>query len=550
MEGINFIANEKFMRWLSIRRASVATLDYDGATNHIAFSLVSDRTCGRIKVLKLANVCGDEAKSFLYKAVHVQKLGVVKLRKTSKHRIIVPEECLEARDDCCPLLTEILLEDMAMVPSEIVKCLLGKKVATLLFARIGTFSKEFATVVAAKFCNLKSLRISEAKELSDSRLTRLLKGCTDLTSLYLDCCPSLGTATVLSIGQYCANLTSLRLSSISSFEDGFEDAFVQLTKSCTQVQSLILDFVLIFDASLIAIIQNMKNLITLRCAYCSELLGNGTIVPDQYAESKIESITFSNCKNLVNVLNICQVCPRLRELDLTGSQWIGYGALTHILMHGRNLERLALNSQRSYGRDLDAVTENNLPKLTTLDISSCAVTDEGLGYICRICPNITKLRIDDCWELTNEGLLSLGFHLRDMEVLSMNKELNFTESGLVSAVAHAQHLRVLVFSLEVNMSHTALIALAQMPLKRLHTVAISGFQFNGLYFEALMVLLDSCTSLQRVYLDSTYSFMMQSSAPPCSEDDKRAFLAMMRRIYKDIDIVANQRVDKLNVFEL
>ncbi len=529
----------------------MARLDYDGATNHIAFGLVSDRSCGRIKVLKLTNICSDEAKAFLYKTVLVQKLSVAKLRKTSKHRVVVPEECLEARDDCCPLLTDILLEDMAMVPSETVKCLLGKKVNTLLFARIGTFSKEFATVASEKFSNLKSLRISEAKELSDTRLARLLKGCTELTSLYLDCCSLLGTATILNIGTYCGKLTSLRLSCISSFEDGFDEAFVQLTKNCTQVQSLILDFVLIFDASLIAIIQNMKNLVTLRCECCSELLGNGTIIPDQYAESKIESITLSNCKNLANVWNICQVCPRLRELDLSGSQWVGYGALTHILMHGRNLERLVLNSQRSYGRDLDIMTENNLPKLTTLDISSCAITDEGLGYICRICPNIKKLRIDDGWELTNEGLLSLGFHLRDIEVLSMNKELNFTESGLVSAVAHAQQLRVLVFSLEVNMSHTALIALAQMPLQRLHTLAITGFQFNGLYFEALMTLLDSstCTTLQRLYLDSSCSFMMKpkDSSP---EDDKRAFLSMLKRIYKNLDIVTNQLVDKLNVFEL
>ena len=132
----------------------------------------------------------------------------------------------------------------------------------------------------------------------------------------------------------------------------------------------------------------------------------------------------------------------------------------------------------------------------------------------------------------------------------MNKELNFTESGLVSAVAHGQQLRALVFSLEVNMSHTALIALAQMPLKCCHTLAISGFQFNGLYLEALMTLLDSCASLRKVYLDGTYSFMLLNKAPPCLEDDKRAFVTMLRRIYKDIDIVTDQWIDKINVFEL
>lgn len=479
----------------------------------------------------------------------LQKLTISKLRKTSKRGVYVVEG-IGSKRDSCPLLTDLTFEDMTTIPSEILCSLVGRKIHTLGLHRFGTFTKEFASTAAARLVNLRSLSVNDTKELTNSRLARVLKGCSGLTSLNLSNCSMIGTDTVTNISLYCQNLIRLEIANISSYEDGFDDAFIQLTKNCTSIQDLTLEFVLIFDRSLIGILQNMKALVRLQCINCFELLGQGTVVPDPFAVSKLETATFKNCKNLTNVLNICQACPLLRVLDLASCCWLVYSAFTHILLHGRNLESLTLNSQRSYGRDLDIVAACNLPKLTVVNLSGCAITDEGLGYVCAICPNIKTLCIDNCWELTNEGLYNLGLHCPQLEILSMNKEQNISETGLVSAVTHARVLRVLAFSLELNMTHTALTALAHLNVKNLQTIAISGFKFSGLYIQALLTLLDSCPSLMRLYLDDSCSFRLMHSPAPCDEDDKKAVVLLLQRGYPQLDIFAVNALEKIPVLEM
>lgn len=551
LNGVNFTANVKFMKWLSLRGASVDRLDFDGATDHLSFSFVSDRTCGNIKVLKMANVCGDEARVFIYRSHVLAQLTVSKLRKTSKRRVVVaPDAELVTRSDCCPLLTNLTLQDMATIPSEIISHLFGWKVHTLILQDFGNFSKEFANIAAARLVNLRTLAISNTKELTDSRLGRILKACTGLTSLDLSYCALLGTATVANISEHCRAVVHLKISHIRSYDEGFDAAFTHMAECCNQIQTLTLEYVQITDASLMAVVQHMRRLVTFEATNCYELRGQGTIQPDPHAVSQLESLKFKNCSQMVNVMNICQVCPLLRVLDLTDCPWIAYGALTHILKHGTNLELLTLNSQKTYGHDLDMLSAGSLPKLSVVDLSCSAITDEGLGYICEICPNIRALCLDSCWELSNNGLLHLGASCPHLEVLSLTKDPNITETGLTAAVSNASALRVLVFSLEGNMSHTALIALAHLDIRQLHTLAIAGFQFNGLFIQALMTLLDSSPALRRLYLDATCGLPTMHSPAPCNEDDKKAFVAMLHRIYPNLSIFTMKPVDRLNVLEM
>jgi len=551
LNGVDFIANAEFMKWLSARRASVDRLDYDGATDHLSFALVSDRTCGNMKSLRLNNVCGDEARAFLYRSSVLTQLTVSKLRKTSKRRVVVASERkAHTRCDCCPLLTNLTLREMTTIPSELITCLLGRKIHTLVLQDFGSFSKEFANIAADRLVNLRTLSITNTKELTDSRLARVLKACTGLTSLDLSYCAMLGTATVASLAEHCPDLVHLRISHIRSHEEGFDAAFTNMAKCCCRLQTLKLEYVQITDASLVAVVQHMMHLVTLEATNCYELRGQGTIQPDPHAVSRLETIKFKNCNQLLNVMNICQVCPLLRVLDLAESPWIAYGALTHILKYGSSLESLALSSHKTYGRDLDMLAAGSLPKLRVMNLSSSAITDEGLGYICAICPNIQVLCLDNCWELTNDGLLHLGVNCPHLEVLSMNKEPNITEIGLMSAVSSAAALRVLVFSLEVNMTHTALIALAHLDLRQVQTLAIAGFRFNGLFMQALMSLVDNSPALRSLYLDATCSFPLLHSPTPCDDNDKNAFVAMLLRIYPNLRISTETPVDKLSVLEM
>ena len=547
----NFTASIKFMTWLSLRKSSVVNLDYDGAMNHISFRLISKRSCGRIKTLKISNICGDEAKAFIYKSEMLQKLTVSKLRRTSKHNIVAFAEPVIERSDCCSVLTELQFENTSTVPSDIVSSLLGRKILTLNLLKCGNISKEFAKTVATKLVQLASLTITESSDTTNTRLERILSGCTALTHVSIRNCALLDSSTIMNLALYCRNLLSLQVTHMR-FHENLDTSFVQLAELCVQVQHIHLVSMNVKDVAVIAILQNMRNLLTLHCDNCPELTGEGTIQPDAYNISKVERITLNRCQALRNVYNIFAACPSLRSLDVGDCRSISYSAITHIMKYGFNLENLTINAAHVYGNDLDQIT-HTLPKLTELDISSCGITNEGFGFICDICPNLTKLSISGCYSIGNEGLLHLGVKLPRLRVLIMSKDLDVTESGLVSAVVDASCLQVLAFTLAYSMSHTALIALATLNLASLHTVSLSGFRFDGNNMMALAGLIDSCPQLRCVYLHANWRddpFVSCQQSDAVTEVHKTALLFFLRRLYPHIEICTNKKAEELDFFRL
>jgi hypothetical protein len=345
----------------------------------------------------------------------------------------------------------------------------------------------------------------------------------------------------MNLALYCRNLLSLQVTHMRPREN-LDASFVQLTQLCVQVQHIHLVSMNIKDVAMIAILQNMRNLLTLHCDNCPELTGEGTIQSDAYNISKVERITLNRCQALRNVYNICAACPNLCTLDVGDCRLIAYSAITHIMKYGFNLENLTINATHVYGNDLDQIT-HTLPKLAELDISGCGITNEGFGFICDICPNLAKLSISGCYSIGNEGLLHLGVKLPRLRVLSMNKELSVTESGLINAVLDTSCLQVLAFTLAYGMSHTALIALATLSLASLHTVSLSGFRFDGNNMMALAGLIDSCPQLRCVYLQKDDPF-------DAVDAHKTAFLFFLRRLYPRIEIYTNKTADELDFFRL
>ena len=71
-----------------------------------------------------------------------------------------------------------------------------------------------------------------------------------------------------------------------------------------------------------------------------------------------------------------------------------------------------------------------LTNLTNVSLSSCHITDEGLGRLVRSLHNLTTLNIGQCVRVTDRGLALIAEHLKELECIDLYGCTMITTVGL------------------------------------------------------------------------------------------------------------------------
>jgi len=69
-------------------------------------------------------------------------------------------------------------------------------------------------------------------------------------------------------------------------------------------------------------------------------------------------------------------------------------------------------------------------RLRTLELGSCAITDEGLSKLVRTCHSLTALSIGQCSHVTDTGLSLVAENLQNLESIDLYGCTKITTVGL------------------------------------------------------------------------------------------------------------------------
>ncbi|TPP65421.1 F-box and leucine-rich repeat protein 16 [Fasciola gigantica] len=85
-----------------------------------------------------------------------------------------------------------------------------------------------------------------------------------------------------------------------------------------------------------------------------------------------------------------------------------------------------------------------LPDLKRLTLQAYHVTDAAFSYFSpRQRSSLESVRLTQCMDVTNQGLINLAFALPSLVVLSVNGCTNLTDDGLEVICENLKHLRAL-----------------------------------------------------------------------------------------------------------
>jgi len=234
--------------------------------------------------------------------------------------------------------------------------------------------------------------------ITDTGLTNLSRFCPNLTSLNLSECSRITGAAFATLVQSCQNLSTLKLHKCDVTDDWFSNTFC----NCSSLTKLDLTGCSgISDEAFPDLARIFLNLTSLNITACS--ISDIGVMYLADGLPLLSSFCLRACNISDQSLAFLANCPDLMELNLWGCQITDAG-----LSHVKNWENL-----------------------TSLNIGNCAkISEEGLGVLARTRPSLMTLSVWSNNSLTNSGLMMLANKLSKLVSLNLG-ECNIGDSSLV-----------------------------------------------------------------------------------------------------------------------
>eukprot|EP01096_Ripella_sp_DP13-Kostka_P018283 TRINITY_DN9848_c0_g1_i1.p1 TRINITY_DN9848_c0_g1~~TRINITY_DN9848_c0_g1_i1.p1 ORF type:complete len:827 (+),score=356.27 TRINITY_DN9848_c0_g1_i1:189-2669(+) len=204
-------------------------------------------------------------------------------------------------------------------------------------------ASEFSTLIH-NCTNLLVLDLSNYHFEMDTILIEVSRSCTQLTTLLLD---GIGMTDygLQNVVQYCTRLETLRF----RYGDGVTDAsLTQIAKSCSSLKSLTLDFwnkfnrLSVSDQAIKNLLQSCTNLSEL--SLCNCLVLTGACFPESGYFPNLQFLNLSECIQLNDfaIRRITESCPALKHLELNNLNNLTPASLEAVAMGCPLLEELYL----------------------------------------------------------------------------------------------------------------------------------------------------------------------------------------------------------------
>ncbi|CAL1359190.1 unnamed protein product [Linum trigynum] len=422
------------------------------------------RGCPSLRTLSLWNVpmVSDKGLSAIAKECHsIEKLDLC-------HCPSITDEGLAAIAGNCPNLSSLSIESCSRIGNaglqavakfcpklqslSIKDCpLIGDQGLSALFSSSPAISKvklqslnitDFSLAVIGYYGRaVTSLVLTGLQFVSEKGFWVMgsAKGLEKLASLVITSCRGTTDVGLEAIAKGCPSLKQICLRKCSFVSD---NGLVSFTKSAGCLESLQLEECnRVTESGIIGAISNcgakLKSLSLVRCMGIKDT-ASGISLSSLSQCSSLRSLSIKNCPGFgsLGLALVGNLCPQLQHLELSGLHGVTDAGLLPLLqscnaglekvnlsdcsnlsdevvstlarLHGGSLEVLNLDGCRRVTDASLAAIADHCMFLSDLDVSRCAVTDAGMGYLSNAEQlNIQVLSLSGCCYLSSKVLTCL-----------------------------------------------------------------------------------------------------------------------------------------------
>ena len=255
---------------------------------------------------------------------------------------------------------------------------------------------------------LQYVRISQCECLSDRGLNYIARYCIDLQRLEILACPCIMNRGVQNVLENCLSLTWLDVRGCSCINSICHSMITNIQSSndtCFRLTYLdVSDCVAVDDLGLRTLSFTSKSLETLHMRRCPRVTDVGMQHVASHCTS-LRELSISDCHKVrdFSLKEISRYCPSLRYLSLMRCAVTDAG----IKMIAKGCSNLRYLNVRGCSGVTDAgvvfVAQNCL-KLRSLDVGKCEITNNTLSALGIHCPQLKRLSIKGCRNLTDVGI--------------------------------------------------------------------------------------------------------------------------------------------------
>ncbi len=178
-------------------------------------------------------------------------------------------------------------------------------------------------------------------------------------------------------------------------------------------------------------------------SHVSHLKLNGSLVEDPnfsellHAVPSLVSLDLSATRLFSE--RMMDIPEKLRELDVSSCGWIQDVTLQRLIVHLPHLQKLSLESNGNVGYSSFS-TLFHLKELTSLDVARChQLQNEDLKLICRSCPFLESLNLEECHKLTDAGFIEIAKQSLPLTHLNVSNT-NISNTPLTEICLHCKKL--------------------------------------------------------------------------------------------------------------
>ncbi|XP_078432399.1 EIN3-binding F-box protein 1-like [Wolffia australiana] len=350
----------------------------------------------------------------------------------------------------------------------------------------------------------------EGKEATDTRLVCMAVGAAlrgGVSELFIRGSNASRPATDLGLGAVARASPSLRVLSLWNAPSITDEGLAQIADRCPLLEKLDLcGCASISDRGLAAVADKCPRLASLVIESCPKVgngglqaIGRGCRLLKSVSLADLALVADQGVAGLVSAAGASLEKLKLQHVKVTDA------SLAVVGYYGRELAELALSGLPLVGERGFWVMGNapGLLKLRSLSVTSCAVTDVGLGALARGCPALKKLHLRRCIYPSDAGLTVLAAAAAgSLETLSLEECNRVTVVGVLGVLASQANKRLKSLELAGCVGVKDLPAAASLagcaPCLSLRSLSVSrcpGFGDSGL---ALVGKL--CPRLQQISL--------------------------------------------------
>ncbi|KAI3699557.1 hypothetical protein L2E82_43956 [Cichorium intybus] len=354
----------------------------------------------------------------------------------SRHRL-----ALNAQSDLLPLIPSIFARFDSVT-----------KLALRCDRRSVSINDEGLILISFRCPNLTRLKLRGCREITDVGMAGLAKNCKGLKKFSCGSC-MFGAKGLNALLDSCSYLEELSVKRLRGINDGGAAEPIGPGAAASSLKSICLKELYNgqFFGPLISGAKKLKTLKLLRClGDWDRLLETIATADNCLVEVHLERLqvtdvglsSLSNCSKLeilhivktpectnTGVITVAEHCKYLRKLHIDGwrTNRIGNEGLIAIAKHSANLQELVLIGVNPNSTSLEAIATNcqklerlalcgsetisdgeisciasKCVALKKLCIKGCPVSDEGIEAFAWGCPNLVKIKVKKCKNVTSE----------------------------------------------------------------------------------------------------------------------------------------------------